>query len=310
VLNDSYNQLSSAYSGLNASYFDLQLETEGLISKVDNYEQNLQNSMQWFKTNANLSGINDSVKTEQVQYSLRDNCFVIEGGKCKVKTGCLWVTNTKLGLEYKSDIEYTYQADRLLSLQDFVKSYGGDCEDYALFYKAEMNQILDECGNYVPSNIALEAFVGGGQDDYFLDFNTEQETRYYIPQAQPFQMKTGYIYPNVVCGQLYNAGTEQISGHCVVAFTKNKIKTISQLWTELNGAPLVEPQNGEYMGLINSNSGIYLASATQQHDSYIYIVITDEDEFLFDEENEVWLSYSSFSQDLELLKQELTTMLK
>jgi hypothetical protein len=288
----------------------LQLETEGLISKVDSYEKNLQDSMQWFSTNANLSGIEDRFKTEQVQYSLRDNCFIFEGGKCKIKTGCLWVTNTKMGLEYKSDIEYAGQSDRLLSLQEFVRNYGGDCEDYSLFYKAEMNQILDECSSYIPSNIALESFVPGGYEDYFLDFNTEQETRYYLPQTQPFQIKAGYIYPNVVCGQLYDGDTRQISGHCVIAFTRNKIKTVSQLRLELNGAPLVEPQDGEYMGLINSNSNIYLSSATQQHDSYIYIVITDDDEFLFEDESGTWTSYSTFSQDLESLKQEIIATLK
>jgi len=311
VLNESYSDLKSAYSGLNTSYFDLKTETEGLINKVDDYQKNLQDSMSWFNTNSNLSGIGDRFKTEQVQYNLRDNCFRIQDGKCKIKTGCLWVANTKLGLEYKSDITTTGKEDKLLSLQEFVKNYGGDCEDYALFYKAEINQILDECSSYVPSNIAIEGFVSGGTEDYFLDFKTEYETRYYLPRTQVFELKKEYIYPVEVCGSIFDLNTEAVTGHCVIAFTKNKINSTSQIQTELNKAPLIEPQTGEYMGLINDvSSGIYVAPKPEGTHSYIYMLVTDGDHMLFDETSGTWMSYSEFSQELGSLKQTILATLK
>jgi len=315
ALNDSYSQLSTEYSGLNTSYLTLRIETEKVLGKVDDYEKNLQDSMSWFRTNSDLSGINDRLKAEQVQYSLRDNCYRIEGGMCRIKTGCLWVVNEHyLGLSYRTDIETTHTNDTLLSLQDFVRNWGGDCEDYSLFYKAEMNYIIDKCteGGIPQSSIILEGFKPGGSEDYFLDFKTEYETRYYLPKTLPAVLKNGYIYPVEICGNIYDLNQDEVTGHCIIAFTRNRIDSIDDVHAELNLAPMIEPQTGEYMGLVNdASSGIYLASDSDmgEHDSYIYMLVTDGDHMLFDEEKGAWISYSGFSEELAELEVRLVAMM-
>jgi len=315
ALNDSYSQLSTEYSGLNASYLTLRVETEKVLGKVDDYEKNLQDSMSWFRTNSDLSGIGDRLKTERVQYGLHDNCYRIEGGMCKIKTGCLWVVNEHyLGLSYRTDIETTHTNDTLLSLQDFIRNWGGDCEDYSLFYKAEMNYILSKCmeGGISQSSIMLEGFNPGGSEDYFLDFKTAQETRYYLPDTLPAVLKNGYIYPVEVCGNIYDLNQDVVTGHCIIAFTRNRINSIDDIRAELNLAPMIEPQTGEYMGLVNdASSGIYLASDSNMgdKDSYIYMLVTDGDHMLFDEEKGAWISYSGFSEELAELELRLVAML-
>jgi predicted nuclease with TOPRIM domain len=314
-LNDSYSRLSTEYSGLNTSYLTLRVETEKVLGKVDDYEKNLQDSMSWFRANSNLSGINDRLKEEQVQYNLHDNCYRIEGGMCRIKTGCLWVVNEHyLGLSYRTDIETTHTNDTLLSLQDFVRNRGGDCEDYSLFYKAEMNYIVGKCteGGIPQSSIALEGFKPGGSEDYFLDFKTEYETRYYLPRTLPAVLKNGYIYPVEVCGSIYDLNQDNVTGHCIIAFTRNRITSVDEVHTELNLAPMIEPQTGEYMGLVNdASSRIYLASdsAMGEKDSYIYMLVTDGDLMLFDEEKRAWVDYSGFSKELAELEVRLTAML-
>ncbi|MEM2974286.1 MAG: hypothetical protein QW112_01510 [Candidatus Micrarchaeia archaeon] len=315
MLNKSYSQLIIAYSGLNASYLNLKEETERVLAKVDDYERSLRDSMMWFRTNSELSGMKNPLKEEQVEYNLRDNCYRIEERSCKIKTGCMWVVNERyLGLSYKTDIETSHSNDTLLSLQDFIKNWGGDCEDYSLFYKAEMNHIIRKCleAGITQSEIGIEGFRRGGNENYFLDFKTEHETRYYLPNAMAAKLKEDYVYPVVICGNMYDLNTRRISGHCMIAFSRNRLFSASDINLELNKVPIIEPQTGEYMGLINdATSNIYLASDSErkENDSYIYMLITDWDLMLFDEEKKEWMSYSGFNEELEELETRLRELL-
>ncbi len=116
---------------------------------------------------------------------------------------------------------------------------------------------------------------------------------------------TDNIFPSIICGNIYDPVLENVSGHCMVAFTKDRIGSISDL-SKLNRAYIIEPQDGSFHGNINeANSGVYLLNKDIWSDrsaiSYISAVITDNDFYLFSEDSLTWGSYKSFDS---LLKQE------
>lgn len=304
---DNYKEECLANIGqLSETNQGLQKEIEQTISEIEKYQKEIQESIKWFKDNSILE--EESGKYGIISY-LKNNCFKKEGDICKIKTGCLYLTNSeKIGVEYKQDIDVFGKEDKLQSLDDFLENGGGDCEDYSLFYKAEWNLILDYCKDIEQENIKVESWDVDkfAQSKYFLDFDEE----WYFEGVSKVNLKKGYIYPNVVCGNIYNLNTKTINGHCVIAFTKKKIITKKDL-IELNLAPLVEPQDGSYMGLINDNySGIYLLEEADNcrrfiPDSYIFSIITDNDYFLFSFDNCEWISYSIFDEELSNQKQNL-----
>jgi cell division protein FtsB len=306
-LTQKNDELSQESEALNKQYTLLKTDVDSTIKKIDTYETELESSMDWFKFNSNLDPNSNSQK--DIFFSLEQDCLKKTSDSCFIKSACLpFINIQRLTLGYKYDTETTQQEERLQSLSDFIKNKGGDCEDWALFFKAEFNYLLSKCSGL---DIALESFyIAESYQQYYVDVNKN----YLFAEigATPYNLAEGYIYPNVVCGEIYDLNTNEVSGHCIIAFTKDKIKTKSDL-RELDKAPLIEPQTGMFYGLINDpSSEIGLSSEEGMNlytDSYIYMVITDEDLFLFSSENE-WLSYSIFNDELESNKNELINLKK
>jgi len=312
-LNENYNQLNKSYTELNKSYSELnefenilKKEINSTITKIETYGIELKESMAWFKTNSILN--KDNQKQSEAISLLESYCLEKTSNQCHIKTGCFYLINRiNLNLDYQSDIRTTGEKDKLQSLNEFIQNGGGDCEDYGLFYKAEFNSILEKCKVFNSSNIVLESYYETEETSpYFIDFYN----RWFIDRATKVDLKEGYIYPNVICGNIFDLNLDIIGGHCVVAFTKNKIKSIEDL-NNLDKSQIIEPQDGSYMGLINDvSSDIYLITKNNIHNSYIYEVITDEDLFLFSTKYEEWLSYSIFDNELNTQKLELINLMK
>lgn len=308
-LKTNLQNLNETYSKLSQAYNVLKKEVDSTIEKIEFYEQELQESMEWFKNNSILD---KSEEQSRIRDYLKRTCLKKENDKCYIKLGCFYLINlNELGFEYKKDVKTTGEEDKLQSLSEFIENEGGDCEDYSLFYKAEYNYLLEQCGETSSSNIILDAWTTSLErgDMYWLDFDSV----WYINYASGVTLKQTYIYPNVVCGNFYDLNTGEISGHCAIAFTKDKIESKQDI-EELDGAPIIEPQNGGYMGVINYEpSNIYLLTKHNYNnppESYIYEVITDNDLFLFSGEHEEWLSYSIFDQELHSKKEELLNLVK
>ncbi len=306
-LSEEYDALSGDYSILETSSQTLQSEVDSIIEKINTYELDLAESMDWFKENSNFNGLEDAVNIERF---LDRRCMMADKSKCTIKTGCFYLTNSEyLDLEFLYDVETSGEIEKLQTLEAFVENKGGDCEDYSLFYKAEINHALEMCNEAGSQKIYLESWGPADYGRYILDF---KERWYLVNPAKAIYLEEDYIYPNIICGNIFDLNSQTVSGHCTIAFTKNKIILKEDLLNELDGAPIVEPQNGRYMGLINDeSSGIYLLSATdskEDFDSYIYEVITDQDLFLFSEAYNDWLSYSSFSEEFKEKKAELLKM--
>ena len=93
---------------------------------------------------------------------------------------------------------------------------------------------------------------------------------------------------------------------------EEKIENIQDLEL-LNGAPLIEPQNGIYLGKVNDESSAVNLINENNHgkvNSYISIVITDNDLFLFSDEYKKWLSYSIFNGELSETKDAVISIMK
>lgn len=300
----SLTNLNQTYTKLSRAYNLLKKEVDSTIKKIEVYEAELQESMEWFKTN---SVLDTSEEQQEVMDYLEDDCFERKGNSCYIKTGCFYLVNSKkLGLKYKWDVRTSGEIDKLQSINEFIENKGGDCEDYSLFYKAEYNSVLEDCGDVDSLNIMLEAWTPtqDSADWYWLDFSRT----WYLNSVRETNLKEAYIYPNIICGSIYDLNSGEVSGHCVIAFTSIKIESRQDI-QNLEGAPLIEPQDGRYMGLAgDQSSGIYLMTEDNYQnppESYIYEIITDNDLFLFSREHGKWLSYSVFDAELNAKKLEL-----
>lgn len=310
-LNISYSELDISYTELSQELQDLQAEVDTVIERIESYEQELQDSMQWFNDNSDLSILDSDYAIKRY---LQTNCLMQSHGRCRIKTGCLFLINTeKMDLFYKYDIYTSNEMDKLQSLSEFVENDGGDCEDFSLFYKAEFNYLLELCEDVDPTEIYIESWTGAKYEyhKYALDFSRT----WFVAGAEEYDLKEGYIYPNVVCGIL-PVPSGGASGHCVIAFTSDRIMSEDDL-VLFDQAPMIEPQTGNYLGLINDESSqVYLLSKEYFEESeegmykpYIYEIITDDDLFLFSIDDLEWMSYSGFYEELSEKEQELQNLI-
>ncbi|MBT4540121.1 hypothetical protein HOC35_01280 [Candidatus Woesearchaeota archaeon] len=275
-------------------------EVKKTIGKINVYQDEIEDSMEWVKDNS-------EIKNEKIEYYLRPgNCYKITEHTCRIKTGCFFFINKeRLGLNYMYDYVTSNEVDQLQSIQEFLGNKGGDCEDYSLFYKAEFNYILDQCLKNGVDRFTIEAWQGS--EDPEETYGVEYSNMWYIQGGTDIDLEKGYIYPNIVCGYLYDFVRGSISGHCIIGFTKEKIENINDLEL-LNNAPLIEPQNGIYLGKVNDeSSNIFLINEKNHKElySYINIVITDNDLYLFSDEYKEWLGYSIFNEELAETKNAL-----
>ncbi|MBT4824794.1 hypothetical protein HN695_04005 [Candidatus Woesearchaeota archaeon] len=315
LLNENLGELETEHQELEGSYKELEEKqkeladaTKKTLQKVKSYETEMQESMSWFKSN---SIINDELpRAKDIKYYLRENnCYKMGTQTCHIKTGCFFFINAeRLGIHYLYDQVTSGAVDKLQPIDTFIDNKGGDCEDYSLFYKAEFNYVLNQCLEEGADNIILEGW--GASDDpeewYWVEFSKT----WYIAGGTDKYLPEGYIYPNIVCGNMYDFVNNVYQGHCIIAFTKNKIKSVADM-DELDMAPMIEPQNGLYMGRINDGQGIYLINKDNfgKVPSIIYEVITDEDLYLYSQDYQEWLSYSLFSEELAEQKKAMIELL-
>jgi len=284
-------KLTIQHEALTTSYDAIDNEIEQTIGKIEEFEEELNSSLAWFNRNSRLEGIPNEKRTQNTL----SRCWDVQNGVCKVRLGCFYLINSeKLGLEYKYDTITSKAEDKLQSLKEFMHNWGGDCEDYSLFFKAEYNYIFDKCYERGAESIELEAWIPGSRQ-YFLDFVQE----WYISDAEKYTLPDEHIYPSVVCGDMYDPHKGAVSGHCVIAYSDTLVETP----IHLDGAALIEPQNGQFLGIIGTDIAI---EPTDQVSS-IWMVITDSDLFLWSEENE-WVGYESMLQDISLKREHLEVL--
>ncbi|MDD5178503.1 MAG: hypothetical protein PHT54_04480 [Candidatus Nanoarchaeia archaeon] len=299
-------ETTKKYEDLKKDYETITSNIDPTIKKIETYETEIKESMKWFKDNAYLE------EGHKLRDFLNNICIRIKYSppSCKIKLGCLNLVNSMMwDFKYLPDTNTSLEDDKLQSIQEFLANEGGDCEDYALLYKAEYNSLLKGCLENNPKNILLESWIvsDNPNQEYIVSYQPGS-VDWYLSGAEGVGLKSGYIYPNIICGNLYDLNTNEIGGHCLIAFTDQEMGSEKDI-KRLIKAPIVEPQTGEYLGLIeDESSNIYLVSPSNYKslpNSYIYEIITDKDLFLFSLEEGVWLSYSGFNNDLNQVKKTL-----
>lgn len=299
-LQQKYASLDKNFSLLGTDYSKLREETDNLLASVDEYQKQIQSSLDWYKANSVLGETNPEKATKS---RIDSNCYNIIDQACHIKLGCFYLVNReKLELQYEYDLLSSGKADKLSSITEFLANGGGDCEDYSLFYKAEFNYAKQKCKQYP---LTIEGWKvsaeGEGEMKYWLNFD---ET-WYLQDVVRLEFKD-YIYPNIICGNLYDPVANRLQGHCMIAFSKSEIRSILDL-ALLGGAYIIEPQDGSFQGNLNQpSSGVYLADmqTIDGNSMLVFTVITDNDFFLFERGNG-WQSYASFSNMLSLKEQQL-----
>jgi len=294
-LSARHTDLLKSYNDLNKDYNAVSREIDQTIDKITVFEQELNSSMAWF--NANSLPVNIP-NEKRIQNTLNGRCWEISDDVCTVRLGCFYLINLKkLGLHYKYDTVTSDAADKLQSLGEFMHNWGGDCEDYSMFFKAEYNYIQNECFERGGESIELEAWIPGS-GDYFLDFPEE----WYLSEADAYELPAGHIHPSVVCGDLYDPNSGAVSGHCVMAYSARPLDRLENM-DHLEGASLVESQNGQYLGQVGSYAGI----APTSSQSSIWLIITNNDLWLHSEDSG-WIGYESMLEEISQEKMEIEVL--
>lgn len=314
LLSKELEDVKLGKSRLETDYSGLQNQSTNLAKELDDFNNRLDQALMWYKSNAKL---NSSEEENNTKFYLRKHCVEVQSNQCRIQLACLWNTNAeRMTLLYKTDDVNWNVEDKILSLVDFLGNRGGDCEDFSLFFKAEINYLKDMCEG---KPVVLEAWKvpddGPRQAHqrheivYYLSLG---ETRWYIKDVDVFDIE-GFEYANIVCGIMSDLKSEDLGGHCMIAFTQKEIVSNEDL-AALDGAYIIEPQDGSFAGNLNSpNSQIYMIDRTtydaweeywNTNDTdmelfqYVDMVITDSDVHMYNNNSDSWDSYAQYQKRL------------
>ena len=232
-------------------------ETESMSERINQ-------SIQWFSANADLP---QSLKYDRFISKVKKGCA--DGGTLRL--ACVsHLMEDELNIRYKDDPT----GDRLYSIEEIVQRGGGDCEDFALFFKAALNRLSAQGYDF-------EAWEEGfGRYDIYEDGSTI----WYIDSAGPVGLGSG---PNTYAACYYydTAGAEWY-GHCIIMLTKGDITGPDDISNAaLSDAVFFEPQNGEYLGRMGRD---FTACAEgdlscDKREYAVQFIITDDDLYEFNE---------------------------
>lgn len=246
-------------------------ELGNLSTELNSFQEQIQQSMSWFSENSNLSGL-----SPHLQY-LVDHCT----SNTEINLACIPVVmNIEEDWNYKLD-----QGDRLLSLEEFANNDGGDCEDWALYFKAAYNYLKKD-GR--PERKLVAVMPGSG---IFKIYGN-----HYYGDASAFNLGTSNENIYVIC----------YDSHCIVAISGQEIKNSSDVY-KLHGAHAVEPQNGQYMFDIGDIGAPDICSSENCGYNDIWIVITDDDIYDF-HYNQKWVCYGDYYELASYYKNNIDAM--
>ena len=311
LLNNKVYEMSNKLNDLENQNTVLSNDYNDLKNNFLSFENEIKESMSWFKTNSNISYLSNS---EYIEHNIKK---VITCGReyCYINTPYLALINEKVfGIKYASDLSVIGKNDWLQSISEFLDNKKGDCEDYSLLFAAELRYLESYIINNYNKKPIITSII---QSNFYRKFNiaTMNGYVYYYKGATRFDYNSEYIYPYVACGNLYDPQTKVINGHCLIMLT-NKVINDDNI-KQLKGSYLLEPQNGFYSGRIDVSKTINYESApdviskitydvglidsNNNPESKIYEFITDNDLYYnnsiytgADPLDSKWLSYNYF----------------
>ncbi|RMF06532.1 hypothetical protein D6764_01985 [Candidatus Woesearchaeota archaeon] len=293
---------------LKRKLYGIQTDIERTISELEEYEEKIEESMSWFRKNAELSNFKEWTAVRQ---QIKGWCVERFDDRCEIRLSCLtFVTDYLEEFQYKLDSETTGKADKLQNLSQIYANEGGDCEDYSLLAIAEINELEKYCRDRLLDDVRFVAYVREEGSRHYV----EDTKRYYLPDAKSYYLPSEKKNRAIVCGT-FPAGYDPNSktnigkvGHCVIGFSENTIEKSSDVPAFLKSAVLVEPQNGQYLVDLSRESIFQIPENGEEKEEYnLRLVITENDLYMYDEfDGEMrWHGYSDYIAKIDELKAEL-----
>jgi hypothetical protein len=302
--------LNQQVSNLSSELNTVDTKIEDTKALLNDFESDLQESTNWFKENSNIGNFFEYRSlSSQVK-----KCSRINGDECHIKLVCLDLIHEKYKeFTYAYDDYTSHQTDKLQSLAEFYENERGDCEDFSLLVKAEINYLKDNCRDGGADGFLFETAVINPGSLYYVDFKEE----WMINHASSFMIPQTHENVYVVCGNYpATADPNQIAasgvfGHCALGFTDKTIDSSSDVYTALVNSIIVEPQTG-FLTFDQREKNLFpvpeKGNDVSSWKHFVWAVITDEDYYLYDRENFLWRGYDDFLPILDSLRAELETL--
>jgi len=281
-------ELQADLDSASTSLEEAQAEFESLKEEVEDVENTIEESMSWFEDNAQLPESMGSSFTSNLQSKCVDSD--------QLNLACIeHMMMLKYGFHYINE-----RKDRLFSLEEMAARHGGDCEDYSLFMKATLN-------SYKEMDPNIEVLAWTPSDDEFIFYETSSRYWYYNGDGVELG-QLGDLYPTVIC-YVTSYSSSGLMGHCVVALSDSEISSAEDI-SKLDGADVFEPQSGEYLGEIGTDSdsdqAFNLCTGDENCGTNIddlIIIITDNDYYKM--ENGEWDGFSTALESVQEFLAEL-----
>ena len=295
---DTY--LKNKYENLEITHEELQEQYVSdwnyFKSEVQDYIEIVQTAMQWYSNNSTIDNLKEATRIKSL---LKNNCLDCKDNVCNIKTACIFVINKEeLNLEYEIDQLTSGKADQLQDIQNFLDHEKGDCEDFSLLFTAQLRYLID----YVKSTDRIpvvEAIIKSDtKKDYFIT------NKWYYPEGiEKKEIDSEFIYPYVVCGQVFDPQADEHRGHCVIALSNKEIQSVDNI-DYLSNSYLIEPQNGLFVDNLEKDI-IFIGKGNKE--TRINTLIIKDDIYLHDsivtnKENK-WHNYMQFLYKLEITKE-------
>jgi hypothetical protein len=263
-LNESASELEETRGALEEAEEDI----ARIRDEAEEMDERINESIAWFRDNAELPS---GLKTDRYVRLVEKHCE--DGGTLNLACAS-YLMGEELEFTYKDDPG----ADRLYSIDEIVQRKGGDCEDYALFFKALLARFRDD-------DLGMEAWEGGG--GRYVVYEDASSGRYwYYDDAEGRTIgNTRTDNPYAVC-YFYDTEGDTRIGHCIIMLSGREIETPDDITNEnLDGAALFEPQDGSYMGAVGDEFTVCEDgdSDCDGRDYALAFIITGSDLFEFSE---------------------------
>lgn len=282
---------------------------------LDDFEKQINASTSWFSNNSNITKV---MQFREMQNQLSAFCIDVYGDTCRIKLSCPRLVNDEYSqFEYITDSSLFGKADKLQSLQEFADNRGGDCEDYSLAVKAELNYLVQKCNERGLTKIEYEPVEIAQGQRYIIkqDTYSNPPVTWFYENSKGTQLPLNYSNYHVVCGTfavgLSTNGTVVLGGHCLLGFSKIRIANSSDIYPAISDAYFVEPQTGyavDTTGYVKPQSGQAHADDFRSTQASIWAIITGDDFYVYSQQDNgtwVWRGYKDIYGQTEGIRASL-----
>jgi len=285
---------------------------------LDDFERQINESIAWFSNNTDILAVR---QFREMKNQLELFCIDVSGDTCRIKMACPRLVNDEYSqFEYKTDQKLYGKEDKLQSLQEFADNRGGDCEDYSLAVKAELNYLVQKCKDKGLMKIQFEPVEEAEGQKYIIkqDTYSNPPVTWYYDNAKAVQVPLAYSNYAEVCGTFAvgtsTNGSVTLGGHCLLGFSKVKISGSSDVYAAINDMHFVEPQTGylvDTTGYEKPSTGQALPADFRNTQASIWAIITDDDFYVYslgDDGAWTWRGYKDIYGSTEQLRSSLDEM--